>query len=187
MITKQYSHIYEFIIRHFPCEDFITRWLNDDIPFDGQWDRVDIAIELKGVIYEILTKISNIDSNLVLHSLESNIKQSQQITFPEFEDNRLSMIFLKLLNARYVELSSDRRKYRWIGDNGLYGYFIDIVTEYLKIRKDSGRIPWKYFEGIIENHKSILTTAQDRVSKYNGSLLPKPDGFKDINDIIITS
>lgn len=186
LILKRYLQIYNFITSHLPSPDFYTHWSTGKLADCENWRRLDIAFELQHVILRIIRKIEEIDQTLIPSNNIVGSVGSIEKTLPKLEDNRLNKIFIGLLAKEYVAIS-ENNQYIWKGDSGLYGYFVDIVSEQLKMRPDSGKIPWIKFRDIIMNHNKLLTTAQDRVSKYNSELLTKPNGYQAIYEIIMES
>lgn len=187
LILSSYQKIEYFIVSHLPSEDFYSRWSNGEELEGGPWNRLDIAFELQSVILKIFSKVKEIDSSLIPNSMHIVKNERKDNNSSKLKDSRLSVIFQKLLEKGFVDLSGEGPQYLWKAEKGLYGYFVDIVTECLEMRSDSNKIPWYKFKDIIVNHDKILRSARDRVSKYNAELLPKPNGYRVILEIVSKS
>lgn len=183
MITDSYIWIMQFIDSRYPFPDFEEKWKEED-SHALEYRRIDIAVELKTVLSQILEKIRQIDPSLVRNVSHENESSDKIGTLSKTEKQRLDLIIKSLVKKNFISISEDNSRYRWIKPAGLYGFFIDSVSERFNLRPDSGRIPWKKFEPIFENHNEILMSAKDRVSKYNSEIQPKPEGYKKILDMI---
>ncbi len=106
--------------------------------------------------------------------------EPQQV-LKDFVTDEAKQMFSKALDKRLV--SVDGEKYRWEDTASLYGYFVDMTSNYLNIRNSNDRIPWKKYEAIITNHTCLLATAKQAVNDYKNKELNPPEGDDKVNDI----
>lgn len=106
--------------------------------------------------------------------------EPQQIP-QDFVTNEAKELFKRAIKKGLV--SNDGDKYKWNDSASLYGYFVDKTSDFLNIRHSNNRLPWKKYEGIITNHRSMLATARQAVNDYKNKELPPPEGDDKVNDI----
>lgn len=86
--------------------------------------------------------------------------------------------------AKSVEAGLMTEQYEWQKTYGLYGYFVDKVSDALGIKDNADRIKWAMFGKIIPNHSKMLNTAKQTINNYKNKRLPPPQGDDIVERII---
>lgn len=71
----------------------------------------------------------------------------------------------------------------WTGKASLFGYFVDVASDFLNLRPDNGRIPWKLFKSAFKCRDETISTARQKVSAYRHKRGTEPEGFYDIKKL----
>ena len=104
------------------------------------------------------------------------VSGNQEIHFPEELDTQEA----KDLFGKIKYCVKDGDFYKWVGTFALFGYFVDIVSEKLNVRKSNGRIPWKIFKEAFQCEEKGISTARQAVNDYKNKNISEPEGFLDI-------
>lgn len=115
-----------------------------------------------------------------------NVKQKEKeqcsFTFPK----ELDTVEAKGLFQKIIDLGvcvHDGNLYKWKGTPSLFGYFVDVGSNYLNVRQSNGRIPWKLFQPVFQCSDTDISTAKQAVNGYKNKNLSEPEGFLDIKKI----
>lgn len=104
------------------------------------------------------------------------------ITLPiELDTDKAKVLFQQIIALGYC--ISDGNLYRWTGTPSLFGYFVDVVSDFLNVRPSNGRLPWKLFKPVFQCSETDLATAKQAVNDYKNKNQSEPEGFLSIKNI----
>lgn len=104
------------------------------------------------------------------------------ITLPiELDTNKAKTLFQQITDLGYC--ASDGNLYRWTGTPSLFGYFVDVVSDFLNVRPSNGRLPWKLFKPAFQCSETDLATAKQAVNDYRNKNQSEPEGFLPIKNL----
>ena len=87
-------------------------------------------------------------------------------------------LFKKIIELGYCV--KDGGLYKWTGTDALYGYFVDVASDFLNVRPSNNHKPWKIFSTAFQCCKRVENNAMQAVNGYKNKGLSEPEGFLDI-------
>ncbi len=79
----------------------------------------------------------------------------------------------------------DGNLYRWTGTVALFGYFVESANTRLDLRPSSDRTQWEPFKVAFQMQSKDIRTARQAVNDYKNKGLNRPDGWTEIDLIMI--
>ena len=87
-------------------------------------------------------------------------------------------LFKKIIKLGYCV--KDGGLYKWTGTDSLFGYFVDVASDFLNVRPSNNRLPWQIFSTAFQCCKRVENNAMQAVNGYKNKGLSEPEGFLDI-------
>lgn len=119
----------------------------------------------------------------IRHEEKKNDTENTDIkALPEKLDTEKSKtLFQKIIDLKYC--ISDGNVYKWTGSPSLFGYFVDVASDFLNVRPSNNRLPWKIFKIAFQCSDTDISTAKQAVNDYRNKGLSEPEGFLDIKKL----
>lgn len=109
-------------------------------------------------------------------------KPEQPKTLPkELDTDEAKALFQEITDLGYCTF--DGNLYQWTGTPSLFGYFVDIVSDFLNVRPSNGRLPWRLFKPTFQCSDTDISTAKQAVNDYKNKNQSEPEGFLSIKNI----
>ena len=113
---------------------------------------------------------------------EKRICEPRQITISdnkklpkELNTDNVKKLFNKAIEAGLCV--ADGELYEWKDKPSLFGYFVDVVSDFLNVRPSNSRLPWKIFKEAFKRSDKDVATAKQAVNDYKNKNQSEPEGF----------
>ena len=115
----------------------------------------------------------------------AKMKENELLPFPkkqnlpkELDTDEAQALFQNLINWGYCVYEGNL--YKWESTPSLFGYFVDVASNFLNIRPSNNRLPWKIFKIAFQCSDKDISTAKQAVNAYKNKGLSEPEGFLNI-------
>lgn len=126
--------------------------------------------------------ISLLKDKIGHEELKNGIESADIKTLPEKLDTKeAKALFQKIIDLDHCV--SDGNVYKWTGTPSLFGYFVDVASDFLNVRPSNNRLPWKIFKIAFQCSDKDISTAKQAVNDYKNKELSEPEGFLDIKNL----
>ena len=106
---------------------------------------------------------------------DNNIKNDLPQGLPE--------ILSKAMDVGFVDV--DQQGFKWMKSAALFGYFVDKVSDFLNLKPDNGRIPWKLFQGLFVNiNDNNILAARKAINGYSKQYGNPPEEAEEVDAIL---
>jgi len=114
---------------------------------------------------------------------KSGKNEVEAYTLPtELDTTEARKLFQKAIGEGLM--SKTANGYKWNKTAALFGYFVDKVSDFLKIRPYNDNIPWRLFKAAFVADDSFINTARQKVNDYKNKGLSEPEGFLEVNKLL---
>lgn len=95
----------------------------------------------------------------------------------------LPAILGKAMDVGFVDV--DQQGFKWMKSAALFGYFVDKVSDFLNLKPDNGRIPWKLFQGLFVNiNDNNILAARKAINGYSKQYGNPPEEAEEVDAIL---